>query len=153
MARTAFVYHPDLLQHDTGDGHPERRARLQAILQSASEQSWWDDLLHLQPKPASREALLRVHSAGHLNQIEALDQVVDDPYEHRNVHGLPANAAAWRQRSLDIFDMFVTLDVFQLDRSPKELDQLFLNIPSIFIVDEVVHPLRFALKTLASWNI
>ena len=80
MARTAFVYHPDLLQHDTGEGHPERRARLQAILQSASEQPWWDDLLHLQPQLAPREALLRVHSAGHLNQIAALDQV-DQPVQ------------------------------------------------------------------------
>ena len=50
MARTALIYHPDVLLHDTGEGHPERRARLESIVQHLKDRSLWDEVLHLQPQ-------------------------------------------------------------------------------------------------------
>ena len=74
MARTALIYHPDALLHDTGEGHPERRARLESIVQHLKDRSLWDEVLHLQPQPAPRRALLRAHSPAHLDQVAALEQ-------------------------------------------------------------------------------
>lgn len=74
MNRTAFVYHPDVLQHDTGTGHPERSARIEAIVMHLQTTPLWGQLQHLQPKEASRAALYRVHSPPHLARVAALDQ-------------------------------------------------------------------------------
>jgi acetoin utilization deacetylase AcuC-like enzyme len=61
--------HPRCLEHDPGYGHPESPARLRAIL----------ELLHRTPgtsvreaAPAPRDALLRVHPAGYLDELEAM---------------------------------------------------------------------------------
>lgn len=74
MSRTAFFYHPDLLFHDTGNGHPERSSRLEAIVQHLQAGPLWEQLLHRQPHEAPRDALLRVHSSAHLELVAALDQ-------------------------------------------------------------------------------
>ena len=80
MARTALIYHPDALLHDTGEGHPERRARLESIVQHLKYRSLWDEVLHLQPQLAPRRALLRAHSPAHLDQVAALAQVERPTY-------------------------------------------------------------------------
>ena len=80
MARTALIYHPDVLLHDTGAGHPERRARLESIVQHLKDHSLWDEVLHLQPQPAPRRALLRAHSPVHLDRVAALAQVEHSIY-------------------------------------------------------------------------
>lgn len=80
MARTALVYHPDALLHDTGAGHPECRARLESIVQHLKDRSLWDQVLHLQPQLAPRRALLRAHSPAHLDQVAALAHVERPTY-------------------------------------------------------------------------
>ena len=34
---TLFITHPDMLAHDTGQGHPERSARLAAVLDAVDD--------------------------------------------------------------------------------------------------------------------
>ena len=80
MARTAFVYHPDFLLHDTAAGHPERSERLEAIIGQLQAGPLWDRLLHIQPRIAHRPALLRVHAESHIDRIAGL-AAIDRPVQ------------------------------------------------------------------------
>src|SRR5262245_61353780 len=60
--------HPSFLAHDTGPGHPERTARLQAILADLRERPIAGTEFR-EPRAATREALLRVHTAGHVDHV------------------------------------------------------------------------------------
>jgi len=75
-----LIYHPDALLHDTGQGHPERRARLESIVQHLKDRALWPQFLHLQPPPVPRRALLRVHSPAHLDRVAALAQIERPTY-------------------------------------------------------------------------
>ncbi|MGI4859205.1 MAG: histone deacetylase family protein [Janthinobacterium lividum] len=68
---TGFYTHPDCLLHDTGDGHPERAARLHAI-EDQLIGSRIDIALQRETAPlASETALLRAHSAAHVAAMRA----------------------------------------------------------------------------------
>jgi acetoin utilization deacetylase AcuC-like enzyme len=59
--------HPACLAHDTGESHPERTARLAAVLDALAEH-----FPHLEPQQApraSREALSRVHAPALLTKV------------------------------------------------------------------------------------
>jgi acetoin utilization deacetylase AcuC-like enzyme len=58
---TGLVYNPIYLEHDTGM-HPERAARLVAVMEALEEQGLRDQLLMLDPTPASVEAIAAVHT-------------------------------------------------------------------------------------------
>jgi acetoin utilization deacetylase AcuC-like enzyme len=62
--------HPDCLAHDPGPGHPESPARLRAVLQ-ALEDGRFATLQRIEAPCASREQLLRVHAADHVDRILA----------------------------------------------------------------------------------
>ncbi len=70
MAAPVLLTHPSSLEHDTGN-HPERAERLRAIERELESRGGlgWD---RRESPAAAREALLRVHPAGHLDQIEQL---------------------------------------------------------------------------------
>ena len=68
-----FVTHEAYLDHLTGAHHPERPARLEAVLAGAREASIADGLVALAPEPASREALELVHAVHHLERLDAVD--------------------------------------------------------------------------------
>ncbi len=63
------VTHPACLDHDAGPGHPERAARLRAVLQALAHEP--AAALREAP-PAGREALEAVHSPAYLDEVEAL---------------------------------------------------------------------------------
>jgi acetoin utilization deacetylase AcuC-like enzyme len=62
---------PAMLEHDPGPGHPERPARLRALIDSlaADPPVGWSIR---PPRPASRAQLARVHTADYLDRLEAL---------------------------------------------------------------------------------
>lgn len=62
--------HPACLQHDPGPGHAERPARLRAVLQ-ALDHDRYVALDRIEAPRATREQLLRVHSAAHVEHILA----------------------------------------------------------------------------------
>jgi len=68
MARTGFAYSQKMLLHDTGPLHPESPMRLEAILRALDRAQL--DLEILDVEPATREDLLRVHTAEHVATIE-----------------------------------------------------------------------------------
>jgi acetoin utilization deacetylase AcuC-like enzyme len=65
-----YLRHPSSFRHDTG-GHPENARRLTAIEEALSERDWLG--LELVEAPAAtREQLERVHSAAHVDSMEAI---------------------------------------------------------------------------------
>jgi acetoin utilization deacetylase AcuC-like enzyme len=69
MIRGLYLRHPSSFRHDTG-GHPENARRLAAIEEAMSERDWLG--LELVEAPAAtRGQLERVHSAAHVDAIEA----------------------------------------------------------------------------------
>ena len=70
MRRVGFVSHPRCGGHDTGPGHPERPARLEAILEHLRRTGCWEVLAHNEPQPATRETLMLVHPTRHIEASE-----------------------------------------------------------------------------------
>jgi acetoin utilization deacetylase AcuC-like enzyme len=65
---TRLYTHPACLGHDMGPGHPERPARLQAILQALEDESF-AALERAEAPPATMEQLCRVHPRGYVEAI------------------------------------------------------------------------------------
>ena len=66
----ALAAHPRFLDHDAGRGHPERPARLDAVLRGAQEADLADALVAVDPRRATRDELERVHPASFLDALE-----------------------------------------------------------------------------------
>lgn len=66
-----FVTHEAYLDHLTGSHHPERPARLDAVLAGSRDAGVADGLVAVAPEPAPRAALERVHPGRHLDRLEA----------------------------------------------------------------------------------
>ena len=67
--KTAFVYHPDYLNHDTGPGHPERPDRLRACLAALQQSDVWERLHHIDPTPANVAQIAYAHNLGYSEHI------------------------------------------------------------------------------------
>ena len=90
----AFITHPDCLLHEMGPGHPERPGRLSAIEDKLISSRLGDLVSRFEAPLATREQLLRVHSAAHLDALERLSprsgRVQLDPDTSMNPHTLRA---------------------------------------------------------------
>lgn len=71
MTKTAFVYDPFNLRH-TSSGHPENYRRLEGTWGLLEQDGILDRLHRVESTPAPREAILRVHSAQHIDNIERM---------------------------------------------------------------------------------
>jgi acetoin utilization deacetylase AcuC-like enzyme len=65
-----FAVHPRFADHDAGRGHPERPARLEAVIAGATQTMVVDALVMIEPRAATVEEMQRVHPAGYLGAIE-----------------------------------------------------------------------------------
>jgi acetoin utilization deacetylase AcuC-like enzyme len=71
--RVGLYDHPAFRDHDAGPGHPERPARLDAVRRGIREARLEPRLRLLHPRPATREELRTVHTAGHIDRLAATD--------------------------------------------------------------------------------
>ncbi len=69
---TAYISHPDCHAHDTGEGHPESARRLSAIEDKFISSGLSDFIRNFEAPEITRSQLLRVHTAGHLETVEAM---------------------------------------------------------------------------------
>jgi acetoin utilization deacetylase AcuC-like enzyme len=69
MTRVGFCLDPLFADHDPGAGHPERPQRLEAVQRGLREAGVADALVPFAARPATREELLRVHEAGHVDRL------------------------------------------------------------------------------------
>jgi acetoin utilization deacetylase AcuC-like enzyme len=78
--RTAFYYHPAYLEHDTGEHHPERPARLTSIIERLKREGLWGRLNRPEPTEASQETLALVHDPEYIalakREIEAGNRIL-----------------------------------------------------------------------------
>lgn len=66
---TGWVYHGRFLDHLTGDGHPERPARLEALVRHLKSVSLWDQLTHLRFHEADVRDVEMVHAGGYISRF------------------------------------------------------------------------------------
>src|SRR5881409_2623980 len=66
------VFHPACQRHDPGLGHPERPERIVALLAALRAPEMASAVEWCEARPATREALERVHSARYLDGLERL---------------------------------------------------------------------------------
>src|SRR2546427_2159182 len=66
------VFHPACQRHDPGLGHPERPDRIVALLAALRAPEMASTVEWCEARPATREALERVHSARYLDGLERL---------------------------------------------------------------------------------
>ena len=60
----------ELDQHETGPLHPERHARLTAVLEGVRQAGLGDAAVHLPPRQVTRDELERVHTPQYLQMLE-----------------------------------------------------------------------------------
>ena len=71
---TALFHHPDFALHDNGPRHPEREARMSAILEKLREENLLDSLAQPQFEAASEDDIARAHTREHIALIRDLAQ-------------------------------------------------------------------------------
>lgn len=74
MSSVLFSTHPLFLEHLTGPAHPERPGRLDAVIAGAHHASVADALVAVEPRPATREHLRRVHPDWYLDRLTAVGE-------------------------------------------------------------------------------
>lgn len=65
-----YATHPRLFDHDTGIGHPERPARLEAVERGIDVAGLREALVPVVPSPVPAIDLLRVHPSGYTEALE-----------------------------------------------------------------------------------
>jgi acetoin utilization deacetylase AcuC-like enzyme len=73
VARVGLYDDPVFREHDAGAGHPERPQRLEALRLGLRQAGLEDDLALVSPRPASREELLRAHTAAHVDLVASTE--------------------------------------------------------------------------------
>lgn len=69
--KTALITSPQFKQHLTGPGHPERPARIDAVVEAVTDSPWFDShVARLDPKPATRAMLESCHTPAYLDIVE-----------------------------------------------------------------------------------
>ncbi|WP_133129290.1 histone deacetylase family protein [Legionella yabuuchiae] len=90
----AFITHKDCLLHNMGNLHPERPERLQVIADAIKHSSLQDKVHYYEAPKATREDLLRVHSANYMEHLFNLSPkeglVTLDPDTSLNPHTIEA---------------------------------------------------------------
>ncbi len=91
--RVGVVWDAAFLQHDAGEGHPERADRLIAIREALIEEGMWERFVQIPAREATREELLRCHTAEHVDHVMAAagrSHVSFDPDTHASLGTIPA---------------------------------------------------------------
>lgn len=87
----ALLYDPAVLEHRPPDGHPERPARVEAVVSRLKETGLWERLLHLPVVPATRAQLERVHTPKYLDQVERMIAAGGGPLDNRDTFASPGS--------------------------------------------------------------
>ncbi len=72
MTRSGFAYDPRALNHNPGQHHPERAARLEATFAHLQAQSWLAEMTEVAAQPADEEWLAMVHDQDYIERARAV---------------------------------------------------------------------------------
>ncbi|RPI92966.1 MAG: histone deacetylase, partial [Spirochaetales bacterium] len=69
MMKTAFLYDDVFLEHETGDGHPERAERLRTILRRLEAGGYLDRLITVPIRTADDRHLELIHKKEYIERV------------------------------------------------------------------------------------
>ena len=85
MKKVGFLYSDIFLRHEMPPGHPESPQRLIQIVDTLKNSPVWNNLIHINPRRASREDILRVHIKDYYENVESFVGYYDlDTYISKN---------------------------------------------------------------------
>ncbi|MBI4357817.1 MAG: histone deacetylase [Candidatus Omnitrophica bacterium] len=70
VSKTALLYSERYLEHDTGRDHPERSERVKSIYEFLKQSDLFENLLILEPKPATFEDITLVHTRSYIDRVK-----------------------------------------------------------------------------------
>ena len=83
MLKTAYIYDPLFLNHDTGSRHPERSQRVSAAHDLLSGQNWFSTLIQMETRSAEHQWISAVHDADYIERVksacESGERRIDSP--------------------------------------------------------------------------
>ncbi len=82
-----FASHEACLRHDPGGGHPEQAGRLGAVVAGLAGARAAEAVVRVTPRAATREELLRVHTAEHLDALEGFCRTGGGPIDDDTAAG------------------------------------------------------------------
>lgn len=83
--KVGFIYDDVFLLHEMPEGHPESKDRLIAISEAIKRSSISNKLLHIKPRKADKEDILKVHTSAYFNKITEFTGYFDaDTYVSAN---------------------------------------------------------------------
>lgn len=120
--KLGYVYSPLFLMHSAA-GHPEAPQRLEAIMQVWQDTHLIDNLVAIEPTPATDERLRRVHSQKHLNTLEYAErrgglQIDGDTYMNEYSRQAAYLAAGAAMNAVDAVMTGIVDASFSLARPP-----------------------------------
>jgi acetoin utilization deacetylase AcuC-like enzyme len=69
--KTGFVYDPQFLEHDPGNGHPERKERLSTAIDYLQQQAWFTTLTPVSAQSAKRQWIQTIHADDYIERAAA----------------------------------------------------------------------------------
>lgn len=85
MKKVGFIYDDIFLKHEMPPGHPESPQRLVSIINSLKNSDLWNKLVHIKPRRAGKEDILRVHTEEYFNGVKNFTGFFDpDTYISEN---------------------------------------------------------------------
>ena len=77
MKKVGFLYDDIFLKHEMPPGHPESPQRLVHILDTLKNSDFWNQLIHIRPRRALEEDILRVHTGKYFDSIKSFTGFYD----------------------------------------------------------------------------
>ncbi len=78
MTKTGFVLDERYLDHDTGDGHPERAERIEVLLSAISERP---GLQRVEPRLANADEVALIHEGRHIDAVAGTKGVARSAFD------------------------------------------------------------------------
>jgi acetoin utilization deacetylase AcuC-like enzyme/formylglycine-generating enzyme required for sulfatase activity len=93
---TGFVTAPVFLEHKTGEGFPERPARLEAIVKRLTDKGLVAQMTTITPKPAPVDLIAASHSPAYIERVKKTCETLGDKVVHLDgVGDMPISAKSY----------------------------------------------------------
>jgi acetoin utilization deacetylase AcuC-like enzyme len=92
---TGFVTSPVYVEHKTGEGFPERPARLEAIVKRITDKGLLKELTTITPKPASLDVIGACHSPAYIERVKKACEAVGDKVGRIDTGDMPISTKSY----------------------------------------------------------
>jgi len=121
MGKTGFVFHKKYLEHYTGEGHPERPERLDAIIKYLKDTDIYSKLKHIEPSPAEIEWIATNHT---LEYIKYADDACKQGRRYLHYSDTGISSSSYEAAVLAVGGVLEAIDAVM----NKEVDNAFCAV-------------------------